>query len=613
MIKQLFFLFLALSIGILRTAAQVQAPSPSPAADTSRIVKIEHFDRLTLKKSDSAELEIAAGNVLFVDGDTRFYCDSAVKNSTLKTIQAFGHVHIIDSDTIHTYSDYLIYNSETKLAVLERNVKLTDGSGVLTTQNLDYDTNLKIGNYRNGGKVVKDKTVITSLEATYYAELKDVYFKHDVKLKDPAYDLVTDSLIYNTETQLATFVADTYIKDTSNTEIVTSSGYYDLNRKVSRLSGRSTVKDKALTVTGDELAMDDNSGIFEARGNAVMIDTAQGVTVIANEIRANRQNSSFMATQQPLMILKQENDSIYVTADTLYSGLLKDAEAETKTFPEKSDSMVSSGPGQSNDSLQAIIAPSGDSLRIIVLNDDSLRTDSLQAVVANPPVPDSSAVVPVDSTSRYFRGYRHVRIFSDSLQAVCDSLFYNGRDSVFKLFQNPILWANNSQATGDTIFLFTKNKNPSRLRVIENGMMINQVEKDFYNQVSGKTIDAYFIEGALDSVEVIGSPAESIYYLQDEDSSFVGMNTSTGRIIDLYFKDRQLNRVVIRTEPQGTLFPIRHIPAEKKNLRDFKWLEDRRPKSKFELFENIEEIAPAGEEESREAKEPDPHLKISKY
>ena len=30
---------------------------------------------------------------------------------------------------------------------------------------------------------------VTSKEGTYYADTKDVYFKKDVKLKDPAYEL----------------------------------------------------------------------------------------------------------------------------------------------------------------------------------------------------------------------------------------------------------------------------------------------------------------------------------------------------------------------------------------------------------------------------------------
>ena len=67
------------------------------------------------------------------------------------------------------------------------------------------------------------------------------------------------------------------------------------------------------------------------------------------------------------------------------------------------------------------------------------------------------------SDIRYFQCYHHVRIFSDSLQAVCDSLFYSARDSVFRLFTQPILWASNSQVTGDTIYLYTKNKKADRM------------------------------------------------------------------------------------------------------------------------------------------------------
>jgi hypothetical protein len=68
---------------------------------------------------------------------------------------------------------------------------------------------------------------------------------------------------------------------------------------------------------------------------------------------------------------------------------------------------------------------------------------------------DTVAVNEKDSTNRYFEAYRHVRIFSDSLQSVCDSMFYSFKDSVFRLYRDPVVWANSSQVTGDTILLFT--------------------------------------------------------------------------------------------------------------------------------------------------------------
>lgn len=507
--KQLFLLMF-----LWQVAISLQAQTPvSP--DSSRIVTIEHADRLILKKIDTTnELLIGAGHVSFIDGKTKFTCDSAVRNKNLNIIEAFGNIHINDADSTHAYGQYLIYHIDKKLATLERNVKLTDGKSVLTSENLDYDTQLKIGTYKNGGKIVNEKTVITSRDATYYADLKDIYFKNDVKLKDPGYTLETDSLLYNSNTRIATFITRTYIKDSSGTEIVTSEGYYDLKNKLSRLGKRSVVKDKALTVTGDELAMDDATGLFQATGNAVMIDTSQGVTVIANNIKANRSNNTFIATQHPLMILKQDTDSVYVTADTLYSGRMQ------------------------------------------------------------------------DTTKRYFQGFHHVRIFSDSLQAVSDSLYYSGIDSVFQLFNDPIIWANKSQVTGDTIYLYTKNKKPEHLYVFENAMMINQASPGLFNQLKGRTIDAFFKEGYIDHVKANGS-AESVYYVQDQDSAFVSMNTLNASEIHLYFASRELKKIVATRDADGTNFPMTQIPEEKRKLRNFRWLEERRPKTKFELFEEV--------------------------
>lgn len=531
-------LFLLLCLWSVAASLRAQQPVTITTDTASRLVTIENADRLTLRKvkADSAnELLIGAGHVSFRDNKTKFFCDSAVRNKNRNIIEAFGNVHINDADSVHAYSQYLIYHIDTKMATLDKTVKLTDGKNVLTSENLDYDTRLRIGTYKNGGQIVSDKTVITSQEATYYSDLKDVYFKRNVKLKDPEYDLTTDSLLYNTDTRIASFITKTFIRESSGTEITTSDGYYDLKNKTSRLTGRSTVRDKSLTVTGNELAMEDSTGLFQASGNAVMIDKEQGVTVIANSIKANRGKNTFIATQHPLMILKQERDSIYVTADTLYSGILQDT----------------------------------------ILRDTTRNNTAKQ-----------------DSTKRYFQGFHHVRIFSDSLQAVSDSLYYSGVDSVFRLFHDPILWANGSQVTGDTIHLYTKNKKPERLYVAEHAMMINQAGTELFNQLRGKTIDAYFKNGDMDHVQASGSPAESIYYIQDQDSAFVSMNTGSARVIDIYFVDSQLNKVVYRQGAQGVNYPIRQIPADKKKVENFNWQKDRRPKTKFELFEEVKPAPP---------------------
>ena len=191
-----------------------------------------------------------------------------------------------------------------------------------------------------------------------------------------------------------------------------------------------------------------------------------------------------------------------------------------------------------------------------------------------------------DSTNRYFEAYRHVRIFNDSLQSSCDSLFYSFKDSVFRLYQDPVVWAKESQITGDTILLFTKNKKADKIQAFENGFLANKTDStaQAFNQVKATRIDGYFINGDIDSARAKGY-AECIYYIMNEDSSYTGVNESKSDIMDIYFRNKELFKVVMRSTVTGTLWPIRQKGPSEMRLPKFRWLESRRPKNKLEMYE----------------------------
>lgn len=544
--NRLVLLFLPVML-LLVSETFSQVVTPRQKNDSTQIVNLIHADKFGYQKIDSVnELQTLVGNVKLEQEGTYFDADSVVIRNG-KVIEAFGNVHINDKDSVHTYSQYLLYYVDPKLATLRNKVKLTDGKTTLTTDELQYDVNMRIGEYHNGGKLINKGSVLTSKDGKYYSELKEAYFSHDVKLDDPQYKLQSDSLVYNTETELTTFVAPTFIKDTANRTIETSDGYYDLKNKRAFFGKRPKINDGPVFVTADQINTNDSTHLSVLTGNAVYTDTAQGVSVLANYIITNREKNTFLATKKPLMIIKQENDSIYIAADTLYSGLMKELKAA--------------------DTLSA-----GDSTKRLPL-------DSTVVVSTN----DTSQKV--TDTTRYFQAYHHVRIFSDSMQAVSDSLIYLGSDSVFRLFINPILWSGNNQVTGDTIYLYTKNKKPDRVEVFENGFAVEKAGIDMYNQLRGNRLFAYFEDGNINFMRAKGN-AESIYYVLDNDSAIVGVNKVIGDIIELRFLNKELHRVVVIGQPTGTMVPVLKASEQDKYLRDFKWLEGRRPKTKFELFEN---------------------------
>lgn len=251
-----------------------------------------------------------------------------------------------------------------------------------------------------------------------------------------------------------------------------------------------------------------------------------------------------VATQKPLLLIKQGVDTIYISADTLYSAKLSDL-TKTRVVPQ---------------------------IRV------SSATDSLINK------PNLSAKETKDSTDKFFEAYYNVKVFSDSLQAVGDSLFYSLKDSVFRLFKSPIVWAQENQISGDTIYLYIQNKKPERLYVFENSMAINKVDSsEYFNQLRGTTLNAQFVDGKINTMRAKGN-AENVYYATDEDKSFIGVNKSSADIIDVFFEDSKPQKVVFLRNLEGTTFPMRSTNHEGLKIRGFKWNEAKRPKSKYELL-----------------------------
>ena len=294
------------------------------------------------------------------------------------------------------------------------------------------------------------------------------------------------------------------------------------------------------------MAFDDSTGLGEFRGNAVYKskDTAQGFDMIANNIRTNKKTNSMVATQKPLLLIKQGADTIYIAADTLYSAKLSEL-TKNRVVPQVRDASW----------LDSVFKQT----KLIPKDDE-------------------------DSADKFFEAYYNVKIFSDSLQATGDSLFYSLKDSVFRLFKKPIVWAQENQITGDTIYLFIKNKKPERLYVFENSMAINKVDSvDYYNQLRGTTINANFIDGKINDMRAKGN-AENVYYAQDEEKNFIGVNKSSADVIDVFFEDSKPQKVVFLRNLEGTTYPMRSTNHEDLKIRGFKWLETIRPKSKYDLL-----------------------------
>lgn len=532
------FLCGILMLGSTRSYAQQQDTTQPGAGQLLEFLKA---DRNNIKKIDSNQFISYAGNVKIKQGKTLFYADSAVVNPVTNIFEAFGNIHINDADSVHTYAQYLKYLAKEKQAFLKKRVRLTDGKSTLTTDELEYDVTVKIGTYLKGGKVVNEKTTLTSTEGYYYGDTRDIIFKRKVRLVNPDYKIDTDTLQYNTDTEITTFTSPTTIRNDKKLVIKTKSGYYDLKNKRAELYKRPVIDDSTYTMTADDMALDSISGLSEFRGNAVYRskDSTKGFDMIANNIKTNNKKNSLLATQSPLLLLKQDRDSIYIAADTFYSAKLSDL-LKIKNVPRVRDSI-----------------------------DFTFLTDSTKE----------------DSTDKYFEAYYNVKIFSDSMQSVGDSLFYALKDSVFRLFKSPVVWAQANQVTGDTIYMYLKKSKPERLYVFENAMALSQVDSTIYfNQVKGNTINAYFdTTGQIQFLRSKGN-SENVYYATDEGGHFIGVNKNSSDVVEIRFADGKAKRVLLINGVDGTMYPMRQVNHEDLKLRNFRWLDNLRPKSRYDIL-----------------------------
>jgi len=526
MLRGTIFLLFCFGISFMHLHAQHSGPRPSQTADTVKRIDILHADRFIFRTLDSAvQLQILAGRVQVKQGNAYFNADSVTYNEKTKQIEAFGNVHIKDADSVKIHAQYLIYDGGKKIAHFKHKVSLNDGNSILYTDDMMYDMNGKVGSYSNGGRIESKQTTLTSDAGYYYADIKDVYFIGDVKMSDPEMALATDSLLYNTQSRVSTFISPTTIRS-GKSVIQTKQGYYDLNIKKAKFGGRARLQDSSSVLIANDLAFDDVSGLGEAKGDVRFTDTLQNILLFSNRVFFNKGRKNFLATEKPVMVVVQENDSIFIAADTIFSGQIRD-----------------------------------------------LKKDTIQKMSDT------------KDTLRFFSAFHQVRIFNDSLQAVCDSLFYSDIDSVFEMYHEPIAWSRNSQISGDTIFIQTENKKAKQLRVVENALVIQEVEAraDFYNQIKGQLIIGHMDNGEIERIETNGN-AESIYYIINDSAAFVGMNRSEANAIHINFDSSVVRKIKLIEAVKGITLPIMQIPEEQKKFRQFKWSESRRPKNKWELF-----------------------------
>jgi lipopolysaccharide export system protein LptA len=267
-----------------------------------------------------ANAERLVGNVNMSQGDMTLTCDSAWFWKDENRMEAFGHAFLNQAGGMQVWSEYMLYNGNTKMASAQRNVKMTDGKMTLTTDAIQYDVNSKIAYYTTGGHIKDGENSMTSKTGTYYSKSRDYFFKGKIKLVNPEYTMESDTLRYNGLTKIAYFFGPTYITSLDNL-LFCNYGWYNTDKNTCQFSKHAYIESKENRIDSDSFLYDRNTGVGRAFGNIKLTDTLQKIVIKGQKGIHHRFNKTTLISGNPIAFKELEEDSIFIKANNFFDKL----------------------------------------------------------------------------------------------------------------------------------------------------------------------------------------------------------------------------------------------------------------------------------------------------
>jgi len=279
-------------------------------------VRIERAEAIESDVKDGKRFNKLTGNVIFSHKETQIYCDTAIVYKSENDVEAYGNVRIEQGDTITITGDKLIYSGESRVVRMRENVIFKTDDMTLYTDFLDYKRDEDLAYYFNEGKMVDTTNTITSVLGYYRTTSKVMTYKKDVLLVNEDFRLETDTLVYNTITQVAHFVAPTKVVDKNGNVITYDRGAYNTNIKLSDLF-TGTIETDEYILKGDKLVLDEINKYYKAIGNVEMTVKEDDIKIYGEIGEHWDADGITKVYGEPLLKKYMDEDTLHLAADTL--------------------------------------------------------------------------------------------------------------------------------------------------------------------------------------------------------------------------------------------------------------------------------------------------------
>jgi lipopolysaccharide export system protein LptA len=479
-----------------------------------------------LFKSDEKRVQLFHEGALIESDQAYFY-------SKQNYFKAIGNVVFTQGDSLRMTCKTIEYDGGTKMAYAEGKVYLERPDMTLKTEQLNLDRINEKAFYNTPGVIVDSTSTLTSNQGQYFMDQKKYRFISEVTINNPEYKVNSQQLDYFTESNQAYLYGDSKIEGEAYT-IVCERGFYDMNREKGIFKQNATLYYDNKIIRGDSLYFESERNYAAATKNISIVDTLNNSIITGNYGEIFKEKDSAIITRRAMAVNIIDQDSLFIHADTL----------------------VATGPEE----------------------------------------------------KRILRAYYDVRILKSDLRGRSDSLYLDEAVGLTKLLKkpltkqqeqvfteknyhenNPVLWFDESQMTGDEIQLLSDTKT-NKLDSLKIDGRVFIIEKDSlsengYQQIKGGLLRGAFKESKLDNI-VITKNTEMVYYLyNDEDLQLIGIDKTTCSALKMEFLEGQIDEITFLVSPNGNVYPEDELPLNERTLKGFTWRIVERPETIEDLFD----------------------------
>jgi lipopolysaccharide export system protein LptA len=202
-----------------------------------------------------------------------------------------------------------------------------------------------------GGKMVNEKTEVTSLFGTYYAKSAEMLFRQNVRVNHPDYQLTSDSLLYNMKYKRSIFKTSTKIENDSG-YIFCNSGWYDEQNNQSSFGRNTYIFNTNSWLLTDSIFYDKKNKKSHIYKTFEYHDTASKIHLFGDSAVMYDDDNRILAFKRPTLIIEsvENKEPTFVRGNTLDSRTVagkkrklvatKNVRLFNKEFQAKSDTMI---------------------------------------------------------------------------------------------------------------------------------------------------------------------------------------------------------------------------------------------------------------------------------